>query len=322
MSKIKDRDETHVVLGATGALGSAVVRELAKEGKRTRAVVRNTAHANGLFSKLDVEIFQANALELDQLEDALKDASIVYHCIGVPYTKWFKQFPKIQSNIIEAISNSKAKLAYADNLYMYGKMTDEMLSESHPHLASSKKGQLRSRLSNELLAKHKDGAIMVTIVRFGDFYGPNVVNGFTLPLFKNPLNNKAASWIGNLNQKHSLIYIDDAARCLVATANNSDMYGQVWHVAGDEPLTGREFITQIFNHLGRDAKMKVLKRRTISVLGIIVPIAKELHELLDQWEHPFVIDGSKFANANTNYTHTPHSEAISNTLDWFTQNIL
>jgi len=317
----KQKEEFHVVLGATGALGSAIVRKLAEDNKKVRAVVRNTIHAKTLFKNYNVEIFQANALEIEQLKRAINGATIVYHCIGLPYSKWIKIFPKIQKNIIEVVSYTEAKLVYADNLYMFGKMNGEMISEDHPHTSISAKGLLRSRLADELLQKHREGSIKVLIARFGDFYGPNVVNGFTLPLFKNPLNDKASSWIGDLDKKHSLIYIDDAASSLISLAEKADTYGQVWHVEGAEPVTGREFITKIFKELDKEPKMKVLTKRTITILGIIVPIVKELRELLDQWEYPFVIDGLKFKQAFPEFTPTPHKLAISTTLDWFTQNI-
>ncbi len=41
----KAMNKTHVVFGATGALGAAIVRRLATEGKPVRAVVRNTDRA-------------------------------------------------------------------------------------------------------------------------------------------------------------------------------------------------------------------------------------------------------------------------------------
>jgi nucleoside-diphosphate-sugar epimerase len=319
-NKKQEKEALNVILGANGALGSAIVRELAKDGKRVRCVVRNTIHANKLFEGLNIEIFQADILEYNQLEQAVQGATVVYHCVGIPYTKWLKLFPKIQDNIVKVLTSSDSILVYADNLYMYGKMNGEEITEKHPHLAQSKKGMLRSKLANELLELHTKGDLQVVIARFGDFFGPNVVNGFSLPLFKNPLKNKPASWIGNLDQKHSLIYIDDAAKGIISLAQQPEMYGQVWHIDGAEAVTGREFITLVFEQLDKKPKMKVLKKGTIAVLGTFIPLVKEIHELLDQWEKPFIINGDKFASKIDGYSTTPHTEAIQETLGWFEAN--
>ncbi len=309
-----------VVLGGTGGIGSAVVRELIEKKRAVRVVTRNEAHAQELFKGMKVEIVQADMLSLEQTRKAVEGAAYVYHCIGIPYTRWLKDFPIIQKNIIEAMVGKEAVLAYADNLYMYGKANGEKIAEEHPQEATSKKGQLRRRLAEELLEKHKEGKLKTVVVRFGDFYGPNVVNGFTIPLFKNPIANKTASWIGDLEQKHSLIYIDDAAKGFIEATENPELYGKIWHIEGAEAVTGREFIEMIFGQLGYKPKMKVLKKGTISFLSPFVPIVKEIKELLDQWEHPFVIDGTKYREVTGINGYTSHKEAIARTLAWFEEN--
>ena len=315
-----NRQELSVILGGTGGIGSAVVRKLIEKKRAVRVVSRNGTHARELFKGMKVEIMQADMLSLEQTKKALEGATYVYHCIGIPYTRWLKDFPIIQKNIIKAMVGTEAVLAYADNLYMYGKTNGEKITEKHPQNAASKKGQLRRRLAEELLEKHKEGQLKTIVVRFGDFYGPNVVNGFTLPLFKNPLANKAASWIGDAEQKHSLIYIDDAAKELIKAAKTPELYGKIWHIEGAEAVTGNEFIEMIFEPLGYKPKLKVLKKGIISFLSPFVPIVKEIKELLDQWEQPFVIDGSKYRKVTGNTGYTPHKEAITKTLTWFKEN--
>lgn len=137
------------------------------------------------------------------------------------------------------------------------------------------------------------GRIKVVIVRMGDFYGPNVVNGFTEQLIPNALAGKAASWIGDLDKKHSLIYIDDAAEGLVSVAQYPELICKVWQLEGAEAVTGREFVEMINKQLKQESKVKALKKGTILVLSPIIPIVRELKELLGQWEKPFVVDGSR-----------------------------
>lgn len=317
-SKINS-DEISVVLGATGGLGSAVVIELAKKGRRVVAVTRNYQKAKKIFDGFDVEIRTADMMDKEQTLEAVKGAEVVYHCVNVPYTKWLKEFPIINNNILSAVKTTEANLVYADNLYMYGKMQGDKISEAHPLSAKGKKGELRKRLAEQILNAHNKGEIKAVIARFGDFYGPNVVNGFTKPLLENPVKDKPATWLLDLDKKHSMMYIRDAAEGIVTVANNPNSYGQIWHIEGAEPVTGREFISMIFQELNQEPEMKVLSENSIKFLGLFVPIVKELKELAYEWKYPFIIDGTKYASTFNTTEHTAHRVAIKETLDWFSE---
>ncbi|MCE7746806.1 MAG: SDR family NAD(P)-dependent oxidoreductase [Candidatus Heimdallarchaeota archaeon] len=315
----KKIDGKAVVLGATGGLGSAVVFELVKRERSVIAVTRNLQKARKMFQNIDVEIRQADLMDQEQTLTAVQGADVVYHCVNVLYTKWLKEFPIINNNILAAVKEVGANLVFADNLYMYGEMQGDKISEEHPLNAESKKGKLRVRLAKQILDAHSKGDINAVIVRFGDFYGPNVVNGFTKPLLENPVKGKAATWLVDLDKKHSLMYIVDAAKGMVMASENPNSYGQIFHVEGAESVTGREFITMIFQELNQEPNMKVLSESTIKILAPFIPIVKELKELTYEWKHPFIIDGTKYVSAFNTTEHTVHKIAIKETLDWFKQ---
>ncbi len=317
----KKIDGKAVVLGATGGLGSAVVFELAKRERSVIAVTRNLQKARKLFQNIDVEIRQADLMDQEQTLTAVQGADVVYHCANVQYTKWLKEFPIINNNILAAVKEVGANLVFADNLYMYGKMQGNKISEEHPLNAEGKKGKLRIRLAKQILDAHTKGDINAVIVRFGDFYGPNAVNGFTKPLLESPAKGKAATWLIDLDKKHSLIYVQDAAKGIVTTSEYLSSYGQVFHIEGAEPVSGREFLTMIFQELNQESNMKVLSENTIKILALFIPIVKELKELIYEWKYPFVIDGTKYASTFNTTEHTTHNIAIKDTLDWFKQNL-
>ena len=312
---------TAVVLGATGGLGSAVVFELVKRERSVIAVTRNVQKARKMFQNFDVEIRQADFMDQDQTLTAVEGADVIYHCANVLYTKWLKEFPIINDNILSAVKEVGANLVFADNLYMYGEMQGDKMSEEHPLNAKGKKGKLRIRLAKQILDAHSKGDINAVIVRFGDFYGPNVVNGFTKPLLENPVKGKASTWIVDLDKKHSLMYIGDAAKGMVTTSENPNSYGQIFHVEGAEPVTGREFLTMIFQEMNQEPNMKVLSENTIKILATFIPIVKELKELTYEWKYPFIIDGTKYASTFNTTEHTAHTVAIKETLDWFNKHL-
>jgi hypothetical protein len=54
----------------------------------------------------------------------------------------------------------------------------------------------------------------------------------------------------------------------------------------------------------------------VSGLGLVVPIMRELAEMLYEWERPYVVDHSRFERTFGGVT-TPHRQAIAETVAWF-----
>jgi nucleoside-diphosphate-sugar epimerase len=120
-------DSVHVVFGATGAVGGAVVAELVRRGEIVRAVSRRGGAPEGAHG------VAADAADAAQAAAAAAGAAIVYHCASPPYTRWPELFPLLTRSILGAAESSGAKLVFADNLYAYGPV-DGPLREDLPDL--------------------------------------------------------------------------------------------------------------------------------------------------------------------------------------------
>ncbi|MHA2173171.1 MAG: NAD-dependent epimerase/dehydratase family protein, partial [Candidatus Kariarchaeaceae archaeon] len=143
------KEELHTVFGATGSTGSALVKELVNKGKNVRGVNRS----GDADLPESIEVAKADALDFESMKKAAQESTHIYHCMGLPsYAVWAEKFPTMMNNVIEAAASqgSETKVIYIDNLYMYGKESalKGPLTEDTPHLASGKKGMLRSKLAN------------------------------------------------------------------------------------------------------------------------------------------------------------------------------
>src|SRR5215470_6939721 len=96
----------HVVFGATGAIGSAVVTELVRAGRDVRAVSRGGQGPDGAQGAA------ADAADPAQAARAAAGASVIYHCASPPYTQWPGLFPPLTSAILGAAESSGAKLVF------------------------------------------------------------------------------------------------------------------------------------------------------------------------------------------------------------------
>lgn len=307
--RINPVDGLHVVLGATGDAGSAVVRELAARGLRVRALGRRDLHLPP-----GVEYVRGDATDRPTLRQVCRGAAVVYHCVNVPYAQWGRTLPPLAHAILETCADEGARLVVMDNLYMYGP-TDGPMSEETPRRAEGPKGKLRAKLEETFLNAHRDGKVQVCIARASDFYGPpsaaGIGNNIAAQLvFQPALAGKRASWLGSLDMPHTLSYLPDVGKNVVTLAENPQAFGEVWHLPAAEPVTGREFIHMVFEALGQPPRIgRPVTRWMLSLAALFSPQLREIREVLYQFERPFVVDASRFQRTFGGHV-TPHRQAI------------
>jgi nucleoside-diphosphate-sugar epimerase len=305
----------HVVLGAAGGTGSAVVGELVARGLPVRAVTRSGA----AVLPAGIEQVAADVATPEGARRACADATVVYHCAQPAYTKWVELFPPLTRSVLNGAADAGAKLVFADNLYVYGPPEGPMTEET-PQRAQGKKGRIRIEMAAAILRAHTEGRLRCTIGRSSDYYGPRGTTSTVGDnLMKPVLRGKRARWLGSLDQPHTLDYLEDMARALLTLGEREEADGQVWHLPAAEPLTGRQFLTLAYEAAGLAPKIGVAPRPMIRLVGVFNPLVRELNETLYQFERPFVSDASKFQGAFGPFEPTPHPEAVRRTVDWFRQ---
>jgi nucleoside-diphosphate-sugar epimerase len=162
--------------------------------------------------------------------------------------------------------------------------------------------------------------VRAVIARASDFYGPGVRDSAAGDrVFGFALEGKAASTAGNLDAKHSYTYIDDIGQALVILGERDEALGQVWHVPNAEAATTRQFITSIFEVLGQPAKMSALGKTMMRLGGLFIPPAREMVEMMYEFEKDFVVDSSKFTKA-FGLQATPYREGVKQTVAWYKAN--
>ena len=303
----------HVVFGATGAIGGAVVGELLRRGRSVRAVSRRGRAPKG------AQGMAADAADPSQAAAAAAGAAVVYHCASPPYTRWPELFPPLTRSILGAAESSGAKLVFADNLYAYGPV-DGPLRENLPALARGRKGRLRAEMAAELLGASRDGRVRVTIGRASDYYGPHgTVSTVGEAVFGRILAGKRPQWAGRLDQPHTFQFLPDIARGLLVLADHREADGQVWHQPAAEPLTAQQFFDMVAEAAGRPVPVhaRVAGPVLLAVAGIFSPLLREVRETAYQFRAPFVIDSSKFDAAFGRLEPTPHREAVEQTVAWY-----
>jgi nucleoside-diphosphate-sugar epimerase len=303
----------HVVLGASGGIGGAVVRELAGRGLQARAVSRraDAPVPDGVTRRAADVASTAGAAA------ACEGALVVYHCVQPPYNRWAEEFPPLNRAVADAVAHGGAKLVFADNLYMYWPIVGPITDES-PQQPSSRKGRLRKELANALLAAHTAGRLRVAIGRAADYYGPggrNSIVGDTF--FGAAIAGKSVRWPASADQPRSFSFLPDIARGLVTLGEGDAADGRAWVLPTAPPLTARALLELVERDLARPVKLVVTSKLAMRLAGVFIPQARELPDIWYQFAAPFVADGSSFETAFGAFGPTAHERAVHETVAWF-----
>lgn len=301
----------HVVLG-TGPLGLAVIDELLKQGKNVVAVNRS----GKTILPENVQLKKCDLTDGEKTRDLLKNAFVVYNCVGLPYEEWESTLPKIMKNIIIAAEEHQSKIVYADNLYAYGPQ-HEPFNENMPYNLIGTKTKVRAEIANMLMKATKEGRVRATIGRGSDFYGPRVRNAILGErVFQHLLDGKPVELIGDPDKLHSHLFIEDFARGLVILGEEEKADGEVWHIPHPTPTTTRELVEEIAACLGKKPKYRIANKQIVSLMGLFNPVMKEFKELLYQTTKDFTVNSNKFTS-RFSFQITPHKEAIQKTCEWY-----
>jgi nucleoside-diphosphate-sugar epimerase len=303
----------HTILGANGIIADTLARELIARQLPVRLVSRQPRPIPGTTT------FSADISDPAQTLEASRDTAVVYCCIGMAYnySLWRRQWPRIIDNIIAACHQTRAKLLFFDNVYMYGQTSGPMTEET-PYNPTSRKGDLRARIATQLMSEVRKGTITAAIARSADFYGPGAdkTSVPNLLVFQRLIKGQRAQWLVNAHARHSLTYVPDAARALALLATDDDAWNQVWHLpTAAHPLTGAEFIEKAAAELHKASHYTVLPKWMIRLGGVFDRTTAELYEMLYQYESEYIFDSTKFETAYsfqpTEYEHGIYATAVA-----------
>jgi nucleoside-diphosphate-sugar epimerase len=300
------------ILGANGTIGSVLAKELSNYTDKIRLVSRNPKKVNP-----SDELFPADLTVPGVADEAIAGSEIVYLVVGLDYKLkvWEEKWPMVMRSVIDACIRNNARLVFFDNVYMYDMYEIGHMNEASAINPPSRKGAVRKLIAQMLMDEVKAGRLMALIARAADFYGPGNERSFiTEVVYKNLKNGKRANWFINADVKHSFTFTPDAAKATAILGNTADAYNQVWHLPTDKnTLTGRQIACLYAKELNVSCKISVMPLWLIRLLGIFIPIMKEMPEMMYQYDRDYVFDSSKF-DGRFNFTATTYEEGVRQTI--------
>ena len=275
--------DRHLIVGA-GPVGRHVAALLAERGSQV-AVVSRSGRGTGIDG---VEHLALDASDADALSRAAEGADYLYNCANpADYTQWERVWPPLAASLLSAAERSGAVYAITGTLYPYGPV-DVPISEDLPDAATDHKGRLRARMWADARAAHEAGRVRAVEIRGSDY-------------------------MGRTDQPHTFTDVADAARTLVAAAEDPGAHGRVWHVPSNAPVTQAQALADVLATAGRPpVRISTLRGSGLAAAALAVPFMREMREIIYQWERPYVLADAD-ARARFGITPTPWEEVCRRT---------
>lgn len=316
---------TTLILGATGSIGYAVTANLLARQMPVTILVRNRTKAEALFQhQATLTIIEGDVQDAALLSRISVDKDFIFHGINYPYDKWFGNMDTATNNVIDAARQARSVIVFPGNVYNFGRATEPIREDSAPN-PCTRKGKLRVEIEAMLEQAASAGKCRVMTIRLPDFWGPNVLNDGIRPVFENAFKGKALPWLVNADIPHQLVYTPDAAEIIVRlllrdwNRRSQPMAGSydVWNYGGTTVSSMRAWFGQISLLAGHPAKVQVYSRFLLSALGLVMPIMREVNEMLYLYENTIVLDDQKVKSLFSDFQPTPMKQALTETLTWF-----
>jgi nucleoside-diphosphate-sugar epimerase len=302
----------HLVVGA-GPVGTGVATALAQRGDTVTVVTRSGSGPElpGITRQ------RANAADPAALTALAAGASTIFNCANPPYHRWASDWPPIHHALLTTAERTGAVLVMMDNLYALGSSTTMPMRESSPMKATGTKGKVRATMAQELLDAHAAGRVRATLARASDFFGPGVRDAaLGERVIPKVIAGKSVSLLGSLDVLHSSSYMPDVVRTLIAIGDDAQAWGKPWQVPNAPAVTQRQIVESLAHAAGTSPKVKTVPLFALRVLGLVVPLMRELQETWYQFAEPFVTD-STLSEQTFGVTATPLDQAAETTIAWW-----
>lgn len=278
-----------LVTGATGFLGSHIVRALHTNGNDVTVFVRDPEKGRAMFQDIEERIhFKKGELtDLAAIDEALDGVDAVVHTAG-HVREWdaYRNFEITNvdgtKNFLIAGHNKGIKqFLHISSLGVFGDTDQDHIDENNRYVVSSDYYS-NSKIYAEIFVKNycTENRIPFGIVRPGFIYGEGD-NNFFPNLIKN-LRGGKVKFIGSKDNFVNTVYVGNVAALVDAMIGNPDSFGNTYNIADPQDTTIRQIVERVSDHIGVNRPTKVIPK----------PIAIGLATI---FEHAYRLFGIKTA---------------------------
>jgi nucleoside-diphosphate-sugar epimerase len=296
------------VTGATGTIGLASLQMLIQAGHEVRAFVRDGERLRRRCRHERVEIAEGDIMDRTAVAGALDGADAVLHCVEFPPRQFALSWDAARF-ALEALRPG-GQFVLPGNVWVYGLPQSERVGPDHAKASPSRLGAARADLEKAVTA---EGG---TIVHLPGVYGPRVARGFLHAVFERAVEGKSVWFPGDLDRPVEFLYIDDAARALLAPLGRSQARGADYTAPSYAATTPREFVSLISKAVGRPLRLRSIPTGVLRSAALLHPEYRLQRDLSYLLECSTLFDGTSIRRELGWIPEVDYADGIRRTVKW------
>jgi dihydroflavonol-4-reductase len=320
-----------LITGGTGFIGSRLGLRCLAGGHSVRILGQENTPAESANRKLLEEkgarILLASVTQEELLPELLQGIDVVYHLaaaqheVNVPDQRFRDVNVAGTANLLESSATAGVKrFVHGSTIGVYGAAMEGLIDENSSRDPDNIYGKTKLEGENVVLSfKEK---LPVVIIRIPETYGPG--DRRLLKLFK-AIQKGVFIMIGDGKNLHHPIYIDDLVDALFLAAEHPDAVGDIYVVAGKEPITTNEMVAEITRQVGGNIPgfrlplsplliLAAVVEKTLQPFGIKPPIHRRR---MDFFRKSYAFSQGKAEKILGFRPKVPFSEGIASTAAWY-----
>jgi nucleoside-diphosphate-sugar epimerase len=306
------------IFGAAGTIGHATAAALASSEHTLVLVGRDKAKLEREFAYLGKkEIRPADLATPEGCAAAAAGLDLIIYALGLPYSaQAFAAYPQMMRDAIAAANDARVnKFIHVSNVYPYAPPKSGLVGEEHERTPPSVKGRYRKQQEDVVLAADREDGLRTIVLRPPDYFGPRAVLSLAHVIFESALAGKAADVLAPITTPHEFVYVEDLGRIIATLVGSRDAWGEAYNVPGSGHITMKAFAEKIYAAAGQPkAKLRAAGPFMVKILGLFVPIMRELGEMQYLQATPVNLDSTKLREVLGSWTPTSYDEGIKKTL--------
>lgn len=314
-------NESILITGAGGFIGSHLAEACVREGLRVRAFVHyNSSNRWGWLESSkyvkDMEIVVGDIRDYDSVKAAVEGCQTVYHLaalIGIPYS-YVSPMAYVKTNIEGTynVLQASRELGVAGILTTstsetYGTAQYVPIDEKHPVVAQSPYAASKIGADQLAFSYYRSFGLPVKVVRPFNTFGPRQSARAIIPTIVTQIMNQHKEiMVGNLRPTRDFTFVHDTIQGFLEIARSKSLYGEATNIGMKSEISIGHLIRLIASIMQVEVTAIMENQR-------VRPEESEVERL--------VCDNTKIMES-TNWTPKfDLREGLVETIEWFRENL-
>lgn len=244
-----------VITGGTGFIGSRLALKCLEKGYSVKVLGQENTTAESenrrLIEEKGAEVVLASVADKESVLESVKGIDVVFHLAAAQHEMNIsdQRFWDVNvggtKNMLEASVNARVKrFVHGSTIGVYGSMEGTIDEQT---ACSPDNSYGITKLEGERLVLSFKEILPVVVIRIPETYGPG--DRRLLKLFR-AINKNMFFMIGDGENIHHLIYIDDLIEGLLLASTNEEAIGKIFVLPGKEPVRTSDMVATVAEQLG------------------------------------------------------------------------